>query len=125
VPIFRDKSGARRLRFRRLVRGVEYFLTRFTQLELLRGCNSPHQWEQLSDYLEVQRYAEAKPTTWADAARMHFDLRRAHLAVRSILDCCIAQIALDHQLTLLHNDGDFERIAEVRPLRARRFDIQA
>jgi predicted nucleic acid-binding protein len=34
--------------------------------------------------------------------------------------CCIAQIAVDHDVLLLHRDRDFEVIAEVRPLRQQR-----
>jgi predicted nucleic acid-binding protein len=125
VPVFRDKSGRRRERFRRLVRGVDFSLTRFTQLELLRGCGSEAQWEALFYYLDGQKYVEAVPTTWSDAARINVDLRRRGLTVGSILDCCIAQLAIEHRTVLIHNDRDFEVIAKVRPLQQRRFDIQA
>ena len=37
VPIFRDKSGQRRERFKRLVRGQDYVLTRFTQLDVVKN----------------------------------------------------------------------------------------
>jgi hypothetical protein len=125
VSMFRDKSGRRRQRFRNFIRGRDYALTRFTQLELLRGCGSEEQWEDLYDFLDAQDYAEADKTTWSDAARINFDLRRNGLTVGSILDCCIAQLALQHKMLLVHNDGDFELIARVRPLRERRLDIQA
>ena len=125
VPVFRDKSWQRRKRFVQLVRGRDYMLTRFTQLELLRGCSSEPQWELLSHYLEAQSYAEAAASTWADAARLNFELKRRSKTMTSILDCCIAQIALDHRLTLVHNDRDFEVIAGVCELKQRRVDIQA
>jgi hypothetical protein len=38
----------------------------------------------------------------------------------SPIDCCIAQIALDHAIVLLHRDRDFETIATIRPLRQAR-----
>jgi len=41
-------------------------------------------------------------------------LRRAGKTVRSPIDCCIAQLALENQLMLVHNDRDFEVIAELR-----------
>jgi len=37
--------------------------------------------------------------------------------VRSAADCLIAQIALENDLALLHNDRDFEAIRKVRPLK--------
>ena len=125
IPIFRDKSGSRRDRFRRFLRGRSYLLTRFTQLELLQGCSSQAQWETLNDYLEVQDYIEMSPASWSDAARIHFDLKRRGLTVRSINDCCIAQLAIDQGVPLVHNDKDFEAIAHVRKLRLQRLNIQA
>ena len=124
VPIFRDRSGRRRDRFRQFLGGSNYMISRFTQIELLQGCASEPQWQMLCHYLEGQDYAELRSEGWADAARIHFDLRRMGLSVRSILDCCIAQVALDARLTLVHNDVDFEAIGKVRPLRARRLEIQ-
>ncbi len=125
VPVFRDKSGERRKRFVQFVRGRDYVLTRFTQLELLRGCSSQPQWELLSHYLEAQEYAEAVATTWSDAARLSLELKLRGKNVASILDCCIAQLAIHHGLTLVHNDRDFETIAGICELKQRRFDIQA
>ena len=52
-----------------------------------------------------------------DAARIYFDCRRKGLTVRSAADCLIAQIALERDFSLLHDDCDFEAIGKVRPLR--------
>jgi predicted nucleic acid-binding protein len=57
---------------------------------------------------------------WSDAARIFFDLRRRGRTVRSSIDCCIAQIAIENDVLLLHRDRDFEVIAELRPLRQQR-----
>jgi hypothetical protein len=125
IPIFRDRTGSRRDRFRRFLRGRSFLLTRFTQLELLQGCRSEAQWETLSDYLEVQDYVEMTPESWSDAARMFYELKRRGKTVRSILDCCIAQLAIEHRVQLIHNDSDFEVIAEARRLRNHRLDLLA
>ena len=50
------------------------------------------------------------------AARIYFDLRRQGETVRSPIDCCIAQLALAHEILLLHRDEDFNKIARIRPL---------
>jgi len=55
------------------------------------------------------------------AARIYYDLQRQELTVRSSIDCCIAQIAIENQLTLIHNDRDFETIQQVRSLVCLRF----
>jgi predicted nucleic acid-binding protein len=85
-------------------------------LELLQGCRDENEWHTLSSYLERQTYIEPKPGTWQTAARLYFDLRRQGLTVRSPIDCCIAQIALENRLILLHDDKDFLVITKIRPL---------
>ncbi len=125
VPVFRDKSGSRRDRLRRFLRGRGFSLSRFTQLELLQSCKSETQWETLNDFLDVQDYLEMSQQSWSDAARLFFDLKRRGLTVRSIHDCCIAQLAIEQRVPLIHNDNDFEVIAEVRKMRLHRIDIQA
>jgi predicted nucleic acid-binding protein len=55
-------------------------------------------------------------STHRDAARIYYDCRRKGLTIRSSIDCFIAQLVLEEDGVLLHDDGDFERIREVRPL---------
>ena len=124
APLFRDKGTVRRERFREFLRGAEFVLTRFTQAELMQGCASEPQWEQLNYYLDRQDFVEIEQDGWLKAARINFDLRRSGKTIRSIFDCCIAQIAIENSLTLVHNDKDFEAIAKVRPLLLQRLDLQ-
>jgi len=51
------------------------------------------------------------------AAKIFFDLRRRGMTVGSSVDCLIAQTAIEHGLHLLHNDSDFDRIAQVSALK--------
>lgn len=55
-----------------------------------------------------------------EAARIFFDCRRQGLTIRSSVDCLVAQLVLENDGILLHKDDDFERIAQVRPLRTAR-----
>lgn len=71
----------------------------------------------MRDYLTVQDYVEPKAATFEHAARIWFGLRRGGLTVRSVIDCCIAQSAMENGLLLLHRDRDFAAIAQMLPLR--------
>ena len=124
MDVFRDTSGGTAKRVRSLVAGDDVVLTRFNQLELLQGAVDEQEWAMLADYLEGQDYVETSGDTWRDAARIHFDLRRLGRTVRSPIDCCIAQLAIENDLRLLHKDRDFEAIAEIRPLVARRIGVR-
>jgi len=121
ISVFRDRSGQVRQQLQNLIANREVLLTRFTQLELLQGSLNEQEWNLLSNYLETQDYVELTAQSWQAAARIYFDLRRQGLTVRSPIDCCIAQIALDNNLLLIHNDRDFETIAQVRSLQNIRF----
>lgn len=103
------------------IAGRDIVLTRFQQLELLQGCSNEREWGKLSEYLEGQDYLETLPTTWRAAARIFYDLRKKGLTVRSPIDCCIAQIAIERRVLLIHNDRDFETIGKHFSLQHLRF----
>jgi predicted nucleic acid-binding protein len=121
IGVFRDRSGQVRQQLETLIADREVLLTRFTQLELLQGSLNEQEWALLSTYLKTQDYIELTVESWQAAARIYFDLRRQGLTVRSPIDCCIAQVALENNLLLIHNDRDFETIAQVRSLQHLRF----
>lgn len=120
VEVLRDGTGSVKAALEDALDGDEAVLSRFHQLELLQGARDEREWSLLLEYLDVQDYLESSPGMWPSAARIYFDLRRAGKTVRSLIDCCIAQIAMDHDVLLLHRDRDFEVIAEGRPIRQRR-----
>jgi predicted nucleic acid-binding protein len=122
VALFRDRSGSVAHTLRELLDGRAFYLTRFTQMELLQGARDEREWLKLSDYLADQDYLEMEEEGWARAARLYYDLRRQGLTVRSVIDCCIAGVALRHGVTLLHSDRDFLAIAKLRALKHYQFD---
>ncbi|MCY7323364.1 MAG: PIN domain nuclease [Phormidesmis sp. CAN_BIN36] len=121
ISVFRDRSGQVRQQLETLIANRQVLLTRFTQLELLQGSVNEQEWMLLSTYLETQDYVELTSQSWQTAARIYYDLRRQGLTVHSPIDCCIAQAALENDLLLVHNDRDFETIAQVRSLQHLRF----
>jgi predicted nucleic acid-binding protein len=90
--------------------------------EILQGALDEREWRAL--HLAVRGRDIVEPAESVDAlvaaARIWFDARRRGLTIRSAADCLIAQIALEHDAVLLHDDYDFERIARVRPLKTLR-----
>ncbi|MEA5448003.1 PIN domain nuclease [Leptolyngbya sp. CCNP1308] len=121
IGVFRDRSGQVRQQLETLIANRQVLLNRFTQLELLQGSSNEQEWAVPSTYLEEQDYVELTASSWQAAARIYYDLRRQGLTVRSPIDCCIAQAAIKNDLLLVHNDRDFETIAQVRTLRNLRF----
>jgi len=121
IEVLRDKKGEVVRAFRERIGPEICVFCRFTQLELLQGSKDENEWEQLDDYLSTQYYLEATDSTWVEAARIFFELRRKGITLSSPVDCCIAQIAIESTVLLLHKDEDFEKIAQIRPLAIERF----
>ena len=124
IEIFRDKTGNIVSAFQKTIGAKNYVLSRFNQLELLQGARNQKDWELLEDYLSTQYYLEASQDTWPEAARIYFELRRKNFTINSPIDCCIAQIALEHGAFLLHRDKNFEKISRIRSLKQGRFNLR-
>lgn len=114
IDILKDKSGAKRTQLENITLGFKVNLCRFTQLELLQGAKNEKEWKLLQHYLEFQSYLETTEQMWVESAKIYFDIRRKGKTVRSPIDCCIAQIAIENKALLLHRDQDFNIISQQR-----------
>ena len=78
------------------------------------GARNQRDWRMLEQYLEQWESAPVHPNDWDEAARIYADLRAIGITLGA-MDCCIAQVALDHNALLLHRDRDFDHVAQIRP----------
>jgi len=93
------------------------------ELEQLYSARSARDYDTLREMLHDRFETVAAPPDILDRAlRLQRDLAHHHgMWHRTpIPDLPIAETALHHDLGVVHVDGDFERIAEVRPLVVRR-----
>jgi predicted nucleic acid-binding protein len=105
-------------RFTRILdRGEAVGLTGVVYQEVVQGVSSQREFEQTSEYLGSQTFYHPRDPidTYREAARIYFRCRRAGMTIRSSVDCLVARISIEHGLMLLHDDRDFERMAEVVP----------
>ena len=125
LAIYRDPTGSVSRHVQSVAGSEEIVFCQFIRAELLQGCRDEREWMRSLEYLDDQSYLEISRAGWTEAARIYFELRQQGLTVRSTLDCCIAVVALEHDLTLLHNDQDYEKITTVRPLKQKRVTLEA
>ena len=93
------------------------------ELEQLYSARSARDYDELQADLRANFELVTAPADLFDRAlRLQRDLAHHHgMWHRTpIPDLLIAETALHHQLGVVHVDGDFERIAEVRQLVVRR-----
>ena len=99
------------------------FVCPIGELEQLYSARSARHYEELKTELHAGFEVIAAPPDVLDRAlRLQRDLAHYHgMWHRTpIPDLLIAETALHHQLGVVHVDGDFDRIAEIRPLTCRR-----
>lgn len=123
VEMIRDKSGRVGVAIDRAAQTQPVHMLAPVRMELLQGCRGPAQWSAMLD--RVSRFVTVHPSefTWDASARIYFDLRQAGHTIRSVVDCLIAALAVEHSLQLLHDDRDFEAIATVCPLKHHRLEL--
>lgn len=93
------------------------------QLEQLYSARSAADYDHLADHLRQSfELVSSPPDVLHRALRLQRDLAHHHgMWHRTpIPDLVIAETALHHGLGVVHVEGDYDRIAEVRPLVTRR-----
>jgi predicted nucleic acid-binding protein len=120
IDFFKGSKNEATSRFRLILeQGINFGITSHIFQEVLQGAKSEKEYNLLRRYLETQRFFHPKDPvdSFAEAARIFFQCRKRGVTIRSTIDCLIAQIALEHDLLLLHSDHDFHLIAKVIPLK--------
>ena len=120
VELFRDRSTKAVRAFEQLEQqGIPFAIPAICCQELLQGARDERKWRLLQSYLATQIWVSAfnERETHVAAARIYYDCRRKGYTVRGTVDCLIAQLVIERDGELLHDDRDFENIAKVRPLR--------
>ncbi|MGH7760768.1 MAG: PIN domain-containing protein [Candidatus Dormibacteraceae bacterium] len=123
-----DKSAATRAGSPRVRRQLDellgsLFICPVGELEQLYSARSGNDYDVLKTELRSSfETVDAPPDVFVRALTLQRDLAHHHgMWHRTpIPDLLIAESALHHGLGVVHVDGDFDRIAEVRPLVVRR-----
>lgn len=85
--------------------------------ELLQGARDAAEWKSLRTYFLALPFVHLEDpiVSHASAAELHYRCRRRGVTPRSMVDCLIAQVAIENGLVLLHDDADYDRMAKVIP----------
>jgi hypothetical protein len=94
---------------------IPFGINPFIYQEVLQGAKTEKDFQRLKKYLETQIFYNLKDEkeSFARAAKIYFMCRRKGITVSSTIDCLIVQTVIEHDLYLLHNDPDFDRIKKV------------
>jgi predicted nucleic acid-binding protein len=93
-------------------------ITEIILTEILQGIKDDKVYETTKSYL--LEFPVVKPggiETYIRAAELYRKCRKEGKTLRKTVDCIIAAIAQENDLTLLHNDSDFEIIEKCTKLK--------
>jgi hypothetical protein len=117
-----SNSAIRKFQFV-LDNAIPFGINSFIYQEVLQEAKTDKDFQRLKKYLETQTFYNLKDEkeSFTSAAKIYFMCRRKGITVSSTIDCLIVQTVIEHDLYLLHNDSDFDRIRKV--VRFKVFDI--
>ena len=120
ISFFKGRKTEGAKRFEGVIlRNIPFGINSFIFQEILQGAASEKEYALLRTYLQTQRFYHLKDPieSFAEAAKIYMACRKKGVTVRSTIDCLIAQTALENHLLLLHEDEDFNKMAQIIPLK--------
>ena len=94
---------------------IPYGICDYVYLELLQGSKNKQEYELLKEYLNTLPfyYLRYGKQSFENTALMYMNCRKKGVTIRSTIDLLIAEIAIENNLYLLHDDMDYVNIAKV------------
>lgn len=94
---------------------TQWGINSFIYQEVLQGVKTDKDFTTVREYLDTQTFynLEDPKESFAAAAKIYFQCRRKGITIGSTIDCLIIQTAVEHNLYLLHKDGDFGNALKV------------
>ena len=116
VEFLRDTGSATCDRVEELL-GAEIAVCDPVRMEVLAGARNERHLRDLRRLLASATVLPTLPVHYEHAATLFRLCRQKGAAVRKLIDCLIAAVALDSGVAILHNDGDFDLLARHAGLR--------
>ena len=86
-------------------------------MEILSGARDDANAQTLKRLLSRATVIETKPIDYQNAASIYRACRQVGITVRTQIDCLIAAIAIRTGTPILHQDSDFNAIAQITKLK--------
>ena len=80
--------------------------------EVLQGIRSDSNHAKTKNFFESLIFLPMTRATFLLSSQIYRTLRKKGFTIRTPLDCMIASVAIEHRVSLLHNDRDFNLIAK-------------
>ena len=116
IGYLQGKSGAPYSHLEAIIEhDIPFGICNYVYQELLQGTKTEKEFKELKSYLNDLLFYDLRNgrKSYEEAAMLYAKCRKSGITVRSTIDVIIAQIAIENQLHLLHDDKDYVNMAEV------------
>jgi predicted nucleic acid-binding protein len=87
------------------------------RMEILAGARDQQHVTQLEKLLARAKVINTEPVDYDNAAAIYRACRNLGFTIRAQIDCLIAAIAIRTNTKIIHQDSDFDTIAQVTKLK--------
>jgi predicted nucleic acid-binding protein len=94
---------------------IPYGINNHIYLELLQGSRNESEFNILKEYLNTLPFYELKygKKSYENVALLNMKCREHGITIRSTIDLIIAEIALENDLYIFHDDKDYTNMAKI------------
>ncbi|MCE5266749.1 MAG: PIN domain nuclease [Planctomycetaceae bacterium] len=123
IDFFAGRSTSEVAELKRLLNeGRHVYTCGIILTEVLQGIRKDVDYRRTLTKFTDLGYVPMRRPMFLAAAEMYRSLRRRGITIRKSLDCMIAAVAIEHDLSLLHNDRDFDPMEQHCGLKVVRID---
>ena len=80
--------------------------------EVLQGIREDRDYRRIRHHFRSLIFLPMTLETYISSADIYRQLRQKGITIRNAVGCMIAAVAIEHRVPLLHNDRDFDSIAQ-------------
>ena len=94
---------------------IPYGICHYVYQELLQGSLNEQEYKVLKEYLNTLPFygLQYGEESFENAARMYMNCKKKGIKIQNTIDFLIAEIAIENNLYLFHNDANYTKISKV------------
>ena len=112
IPFFNRPGSREKQTLDLLIDADDVAMVGIVLAELLQGCRSPHERDELKDALLALPYLEVTPSTWMKAGELSAGLLRKGITL-PMSDLIIAALAIEHSCPVYSLDDHFNKVPDL------------
>jgi predicted nucleic acid-binding protein len=117
IDFFRGKETIQTEKLAACIRNRDdVCLCGFILTEVLQGIRDEKEYVAVKQHFDNLVYLESDRSTFELGAGIYRELRRKGNTIRNSMDCLIAAVVIQHDVSLLENDRDYQFIDRHYPL---------